>query len=105
VISDAEGTPIYLRRMDAVPKRNYDVAMNRFSTSITAGMNTAEYAAAVRAGTIEPIEGALTFDGGLLLRRYGQVVGAFSASDAQDAQVVRAGMVASPRRPRTYGFR
>jgi glc operon protein GlcG len=97
VISDAEGTPIYLRRMDGAPKRNYDVAMNKISTAITAGMHTAEYAAAVRAGTMEPIAGALTFDGGLLLRRAGQVVGAFSASGAsgaQDAQAVRAGMAA-----------
>jgi glc operon protein GlcG len=97
VISDAEGTPIYLRRMDGAPKRNYDVAMNKISTSITAGMHTAEYAAAVRAGTIEPIEGALTFEGGLLLRRDGQVVGAFSASGArgsEDAQAVLAGMMA-----------
>jgi glc operon protein GlcG len=97
VISDAEGTPIYLRRMDGVPKRNYDIAMNKISTAITAGMHTAEYAAAVRAGTMEPIPGAFTFDGGLLLRRDGQVVGAFSASGAsgaQDAQAVRAGMAA-----------
>ena len=97
VISDAEGTPIYLRRMDGVPKRNYDVAMNKISTAVTSGMHTAEYAAAVRAGTIKPIEGALTFEGGLLLRRGGQVVGAFSASGArgsEDAQAVRAGMAA-----------
>jgi glc operon protein GlcG len=95
VISDAEGTPIYLRRMDGVPKRNYDVAMNKISTSITAGMHTADYAAAVREGRIQPIEGALTFEGGLLLRRNGEVVGAFSASGArgaEDAQAVRAGM-------------
>jgi glc operon protein GlcG len=97
VISDAEGTPIYLRRMDGVPKRNYDIAMNKVSTSITSGMHTADYAAAVRAGRIEPIEGAFTFEGGLLLRRDGQVVGAFSASGArgsEDAQAVRAGMAA-----------
>jgi glc operon protein GlcG len=97
VISDAEGTPIYLRRMDGVPRRNYDIAMNKIRTSITAGMHTAEYAAAVQAGRMEAIEGALTFDGGLLLRRAGQVVGAFSASGArgaEDAQAVRAGMTA-----------
>jgi glc operon protein GlcG len=97
VISDAEGTPIYLRRMDGVPKRNYDVAMNKISTSITSGMHTVDYAAAVQAGRIQPIEGALTFEGGLLLRRGGEVVGAFSASGAsgaQDAQAVRAGMAA-----------
>jgi uncharacterized protein GlcG (DUF336 family) len=102
VISDAEGTPIYLRRMDGVPKRNYDVAMNKINTSITSGMHTADYAAAVRAGEIQAIEGALTYEGGLLLRRDGSVVGAFSASGArgsEDAQAVRAGMAAIGIRP------
>ena len=97
VISDAEGTPIYVRRMDGVPKRNYDVAMNKVSTVITSKMHTVDYAAAVRAGTIPPIEGAFTFEGGLLLRRNGEVVGAFSASGArgsEDAEAVRAGMTA-----------
>lgn len=97
VISDAEGTPIYVRRMDGVPKRNYEIAMNKISTVITSGMNTADYAAGVRAGTVKAIEGALTYEGGLLLRRGGQIVGAFSASGArgsEDAQAVRAGMAA-----------
>jgi uncharacterized protein GlcG (DUF336 family) len=97
VISDAEGTPIYVRRMDGVPKRNYDIALNKINTTITSGMHTADYAAAVRAGTIPAIEGALTYEGGLVLRRDGQVVGAFSASGArgsEDAQAVRAGMAA-----------
>ncbi len=97
VISDAEGTPIYVRRMDGVPKRNYEIALNKISTSITSGMHTADYAAAVREGRTTAIEGALTYEGGLLLRRDGQVVGAFSASGArgsEDAQAVRAGMAA-----------
>ena len=97
VIADAEGTPIYVRRMDGVPKRNYDVAMNKISTSIKSGMHTVDYAAAVRAGRIAAIEGAFTFEGGLLLRRDGKVIGAFSASGAtgaQDAQAVKAGMSA-----------
>lgn len=97
VISDAEGTPIYIRRMDGVPKRNYEIAMNKISTTITSGMHTADYAAAVRDGRILAIEGALTYEGGLLLRRDGQVIGAFSSSGArgsEDAQAVRAGMAA-----------
>ena len=60
-------------------------------------MHTSASAEAVEAGRIEPIEGALTFDGGLLLRRGGEIVGAFSASGAsgaEDAQAVRAGMAA-----------
>jgi glc operon protein GlcG len=97
VISDAEGTPIYIRRMDGVPKRNYEIAMNKISTSITSGMHTADYAAAVRDGRMAAIEGALTYEGGLVLRRDGRIVGAFSASGArgsEDAQAVRAGMSA-----------
>jgi uncharacterized protein GlcG (DUF336 family) len=97
VITDAEGTPIYVRRMDGVPTRNYDIAMRKTHTAITSGMNTADYAEAVQAGRIPAIEGAVTFDGGLLLRRGGQIIGAFSASGArgtEDAQAVRAGMTA-----------
>jgi len=97
LITDAEGAPIYLRRMDGVPTRNYEVALNKTNTAITSGMNTADYAAAVEAGEIEAIEGALTYDGGVLLRRDGELVGAFSASGAsgaEDAQAVRAGMAA-----------
>jgi len=97
VITDAEGTPIYVRRMDGVPTRNYNIAMNKVNTVITSGMHTVDYAAAVQAGQIEAIEGAFTFEGGLLLRRGGEVIGAFSASGArgnEDAQAVIAGMAA-----------
>lgn len=97
VITDADGVPIYLRRMEGVPTRNYEIAMNKVSTVITAQMHTVDYAAAVEAGEIEAIEGALTYEGGLLLRRDGQVVGAFSASGArgsEDAEAVLAGMAA-----------
>jgi uncharacterized protein GlcG (DUF336 family) len=97
VITDAEGTPIYVRRMDGVPTRNYNIAMNKVNTVITSGMDTPDYVAAVDAGQIEEIEGALPYDGGLILRRGGEVVGAFSASGArghEDAQAVRAGMAA-----------
>lgn len=102
LITDAEGTPIYLRRMDGVPTRNYEIAMNKTNTVITAEMHTADYAAAVEAGRMQAIEGALTYDGGLLLRRGGAIVGAFSASGArgsEDAQAVRAGMAAIGIRP------
>jgi uncharacterized protein GlcG (DUF336 family) len=97
VITDAEGTPIYVRRMDGVPTRNHDIAMRKTHTVIKSGMHTLDYAAALQAGTIQPIENAVTFDGGLLLKRGGAVVGAFSASGArgnEDAQAVKAGMAA-----------
>jgi glc operon protein GlcG len=95
VITDAESTPIDVRRMDGVPTRNHDIAMRKTLTAIKSGMHTLDYAAALQAGTIQPIENAVTFDGGLLLKRGGAVVGAFSASGArgnEDAQAVKAGM-------------
>lgn len=102
VIADAEGTPIYVRRMDGVPKQNYDIAMNKIKTVITSGMHTVDYAAGVKAGTVKAIEGAFNYEGGLLMRRDGQVVGAFSASGArgsEDAQTVKAGMAAIGIKP------
>ena len=97
VIADADGVPIYTLRMDGVPTRNANIAMNKINTITVSGMDTAEYVAGVEAGTVEEIEGALPYDGGLILRRGGEVVGAFSASGArghEDAQAVRAGMAA-----------
>jgi uncharacterized protein GlcG (DUF336 family) len=60
-------------------------------------MHTGDYARAVQEGRIAAIEGGTTFDGGLLIRLDGKVVGAMSASGAsaaQDAQAVRAGLAA-----------
>lgn len=97
VITDAEGTPILTSRMDGVPTRNYEVALNKINTALTSGMHTADYVAAVEAGRAEEIEGALPYPGGYLLRRGGQLLGAFSASGArgtEDAQAVEAGMTA-----------
>ena len=70
---------------------------NKINTVTISGMDTPDYVAAVEAGRTEEIEGALPYDGGLILRKGGEVVGAFSASGArghEDAQAVRAGMAA-----------
>ena len=97
VIADAEGTPIYVRRMDGASKQSYDIAMNKVRTSITSGLHTIDYVAAVRANRIPAIEGAFMYEGGLLMKRDAAVIGAFSASGArgsEDAQAVKAGMAA-----------
>ncbi|MEX2365920.1 MAG: heme-binding protein [Pseudohongiellaceae bacterium] len=102
VVTDAEGIPIYLRRMAGATARNYEIAMGKVATALTSGMHTHEYAAAVDAGRIDAIPDAITFEGGLLLRRNGQVIGAMSASGArgsEDAQAVRAGMAAIGLQP------
>lgn len=97
IIADAEGVPLYLRRFGGASSRSYEIASAKILTVLGSGMSTGEYAAAVEAERIEPIEGAVTFEGGYLIRRNGEVIGAMSASGvrgAQDAQIVRAGLAA-----------
>lgn len=97
VITDAEGTPIVLRRMTGATQRNYDIAMRKVKTALGSGMHTVEYAKALKEGKVKEVENGVTFDGGLLLKRDGKIVGAMTASGAtgaQDAQAVRAGMKA-----------
>ena len=97
VIVDAEGVPIYVRRMDGETARFYEIAMRKVRTALASGMHTVDYAASLKAGEIEEIPDGVTYEGGYLIRRGGQVVGAMSASGArgsEDAQVVRAGMAA-----------
>ncbi len=97
IIADAQGVPLYLRRMPNAMPRSYDIAMGKIRTVIETGMSTAEYASAVSSGQRQAIEGGVTFDGGFPLRIDGQIVGAMAASGARavdDAQAVRAGMAA-----------
>lgn len=97
LVADAEGVPLYLRRFGGAQPRSYEIATAKVLTVLESGMHTGEYAQALEAGRIEAIDGAVTFEGGYLLRRGGEVIGAMTASGvrgAQDAQIVRAGMAA-----------
>jgi glc operon protein GlcG len=97
VIVDGDGVPIYLRRMEGATAKNYEIAMGKVRTALASGMHTVDYAAALKAGKTKEVPNGITFEGGYLMRRGGQVVGAMSASGArgsEDAQVVRAGMAA-----------
>ena len=97
VITDAAGSPVYVRRMDGPTAKNYETAMRKIRTALASGMHTVDYAAALKAGKIKEVPDGITFEGGYLLRQGGQVVGAMSASGArgaEDAQAVRAGMAA-----------
>ena len=97
VIADAQGVPIYVRRMDGASSRTFDVAMRKVRTALAAGMATGDYGQALAAGRVEEIPAGVTFAGGSPIRVGGNMVGAMSASGAsgaQDAQVVRAGMAA-----------
>lgn len=97
VITDAEGVPLYVRRFGGAESRFHRIAMAKVTTILGSGMSTGEYAAALEDGRIEPVEGAVTFEGGYPIRRGGEIIGTMTASGArgsEDAQVVRAGLAA-----------
>lgn len=97
LITDAEGTPIYLRRMDGATARNYDIATRKVHVVLTTGGTTWAYNQELAAGTRDSIPGGIHYEGGLPIRMDGVLVGAMSASGArgsEDAQVVRAGLAA-----------
>jgi uncharacterized protein GlcG (DUF336 family) len=97
LVSDADGVPIYLRRMAGASTRSYEIAMAKVRTALTAGTPTGEYGQALAAGRVDTIPNGITFEGGYPVRMGGQVVGAMSASGArgsEDAQAVRAGLAA-----------
>ena len=102
LIADAEGVPIYLRRMDGASPRTHDVATRKVRTALASGMATGDYGQALAAGRVAEVPDGVTFEGGYPVRMGGQIVGAMSASGAsgaQDAQVVRVGMAAIGAQP------
>lgn len=97
LITDAEGVPVYLRRMDGASARTQQIASMKCHTVITTGGPSGDYGRALAAGTMDTIPGGIGFDGGLPIMMNGELIGAMAASGArgtEDAQVVRAGLAA-----------
>ena len=94
VITDADGVPVLVRRLDGASARSFDFAMGKARTVAASGMSTADYVAAVAAGTVTAIPDATAIPGGVPLRIGGTIVGAIAASGVrpdQDLQVADAG--------------
>jgi len=97
LIVDAEGIPMYLRRMDGASVRTHDIVQRKVHVVLTTGGTSGAYGQALAAGTVDSIPGGIHYEGGLPIRMNGALVGAMAASGAtgaQDAQVVRAGLAA-----------
>ncbi len=97
VIADSAGVPLYLRRMPGATPRSYEIAMAKVRTALTSKMHTVDYARALAAGQVDTVRGGVTFEGGLLVKVNGVIVGAMTASGArgsEDAQAVKAGLAA-----------
>jgi len=96
-VVDAEGVPLYLRRMDGAPPRTTDVVMMKVHVVITTGGTSGAYGQALAAGTVDSIPGGIHYEGGIPIVINGELVGAMAASGArgsEDAQAVRAGLAA-----------
>jgi glc operon protein GlcG len=97
LIADADGVPLYLRRMSGASARTHEIATAKVRTALAAGTATGDYGQALAAGRADTIPNGVTFEGGYPIRMGGQILGAMSASGArgsEDAQVVRAGLAA-----------
>lgn len=97
LIADADGVPIYMRRMDGASQRTVEIATRKVLTALASGMATGDYGRALEAGRVEEVPNGVTFEGGYPIVVDGEIVGAMSASGASgadDAQAVRAGLTA-----------
>jgi uncharacterized protein GlcG (DUF336 family) len=94
VITDAEGVPVYLRRLDGASPRSYEIAMRKSATVVATGLATSVFGQRVEAGTMQAIPDGITFAGGVPIMRGGELIGAIGTSGVQavqDEQVSQAG--------------
>ena len=97
LVADAEGVPVYLRRMDGASARTSDIVTRKVHVVITTGGTSGAYGQALAAGTVDSIPGGIHYEGGLPIYMDGEFVRAMAASGArgsEDAQVVRVGLAA-----------
>ena len=97
LVADADGVPVYMRRMDGAPARTTDIANRKVHVVITTGGTSGAYGQALAAGTVDSIPGGIHYEGGLPILMNGELIGAMSASGArgsEDAQAVMAGLAA-----------
>ena len=96
-VADAEGVPLYLRRMDGAAARTTEIVRMKVHVVITTGGTSGAYGQALAAGTVDTIPGGIHYEGGYPIIIDGEMVGAMAASGArgsEDAQAVRAGLAA-----------
>lgn len=94
VITDADGVPVYLRRLDGASPRSYEIALRKAATVAATGLSTATYGERLEAGEVEEVPDGVTFAGGVPIVRAGETIGAVATSGVradQDEVVSRAG--------------
>lgn len=95
IVADAEGIPVYLKRLTGASARTYDIAMRKARTSAATGLTTADYGQRLEAGQVEEVPDGVTFAGGVPIIVNGETIGAIGTSGVraeEDEQVSRAGV-------------
>ena len=96
-VTDSDGVPMYLRRMDGAPPRTAEIVRMKAHVVITTGGTSGAYGQALAAGTVDSIPGGIHYEGGLPIFMNGELIGAMAASGArgsEDALAVQAGLAA-----------
>jgi len=97
VVVDAEGAPLYLKRIGGAGARTVDFALGKARTSAATGLTTLEYTQQVSAGTLTALPDATPIEGGLPILADGRILGAVAVSGLppqQDAAVARVALEA-----------
>jgi len=94
LITDQNNSVVMVRRLDGAGARTWDFATAKALVVNETGLSSGEYGSRREAGTIEEVEGGVTFAGGVPVFVNGQRVGAIATSGVralQDEEVSVAG--------------
>jgi uncharacterized protein GlcG (DUF336 family) len=94
LITDQNNNVVMVRRLDGAGARTWEFATAKAVAVNATGLSSGEYGIRREAGTIEEVEGGVTFAGGVPVFVNGQRIGAIATSGvraAQDEEVSIAG--------------
>jgi glc operon protein GlcG len=94
VVTDADGVPVMMRRLDGASARVYDIAMRKAATVVATKLTTAVYGEQLKAGAVKEVPNGITFAGGVPIMRGGEFIGAVGTSGVraiEDEQISKAG--------------
>ena len=94
LITDQSNNVVMVRRLDGAGARTWDFATAKALVVNETGLSSGEYGTRREAGTVEEVEGGVTFAGGVPVFLNGQRIGAIATSGVranQDEEVSIAG--------------
>ena len=94
LVTDQNNGVVMVRRLDGAGARTWDFATAKALVVNETGLASGEYGTRLEAGSVEEVEGGVTFAGGVPVFVNGQRIGAIAASGVralQDEEVSTAG--------------